>query len=555
MTISTRPLRAALVAACFATAAAGARPQSTSRISVTSEGRQLDGYSSHPLLSADGRYVVFDSDAAGLVPDDTNGTRDCFVLDRTTGVLERVDVSTTGTQTDAASDVMDFTPDGRFVLFRSDATTLVDPSPPHGGLYVHDRATGDTEVVSQRDDGSWLNVSYLTGHLSADGRLVAFGAETSDPGYQIYVRDRTTGTLEMVSVAPDGAPGDGTSMRVTMSADGNVVVFESYAKNLVPDNVADRLNTFLRDRRAGTTRRLSDTWSGGVPFWGSSGPSISPDGRFVAFSSHASDLVPGDSNGYTDVFLLDRATGLTELISVASDGTQGDRHSNLAKVSADGRYVAFSSLASTLVAGDRNEQFDVFVRDRATGTTERVSVATSGAEGDDFSGISAPGLSDDGRFVAFDSVATTLVDDDTNGKEDAFLHERPILLPSATATNYGAGLAGTYGEPTLTTRTPPVSGRPCVLDVSNSRQWWTVGLLMVGASSAEIPTQAGGMLLVDAALFDLIPFTPWSATIPSTVPADPSVVGVTVYLQVIELDPGAAKGLSFTPGLALMIGW
>src|SRR5437867_824550 len=172
----------------------------------------------------------------------------------------------------------------------------------------------------------------------------------------------------------------------------------------------------------GTTERVSVDSAGTQGNSFSLDPSISADGRFVAFSSLATNLVPGDTNGAFDVFVHDRLTGTTERVSVDSAGTQGHGNSSEPSISADGRFVAFSSVATNRVPGDTNAAFDVFVHDRLTGTTERVSVASAGTQGNGSS--LDPSISADGRFVAFSSVATNLVPGDTNGKEDVFVHDR-----------------------------------------------------------------------------------------------------------------------------------
>src|SRR5437773_218323 len=198
----------------------------------------------------------------------------------------------------------------------------------------------------------------------------------------------------------------------------------------VLSSVALVLLTVLWGRSAGaqTTERVSVA-SGGTAEGNdtSLGSALSADGRFVAFDSAATDLVAGDTNGATDVFVHDRQTGTTERVSVASDGTQGNNASSYPALSADGRFVAFDSDATNLVAGDTNGATDVFVHDRQTGATERVSVTSGGGtQGNGTSGgfFSFPALSAAGRFVAFQSDATNLVAGDTNGATDVFVHDR-----------------------------------------------------------------------------------------------------------------------------------
>jgi Tol biopolymer transport system component len=236
------------------------------------------------------------------------------------------------------------------------------------------------------------------------------------------VHDRLTGQTTRVSVASDGAQGNGDSECPSISADGRYVAFASLASNLVPGDTNGRMDIFVHDRLTGQTTRVSVA-SDGTEGNGDSGfPSISADGRYVAFASLASNLVPGDTNGTWDVFVHDRLTGQTTRVSVASGGAQGNGDSRFPSISADGRYVAFQSYASNLVPGDTNGVLDVFVHDRLTGQTTRVSVASDGTQGDSYSFGSS--ISADGRYVAFASYASNLVPGDTNGWADVFVAMR-----------------------------------------------------------------------------------------------------------------------------------
>jgi Tol biopolymer transport system component len=280
--------------------------------------------------------------------------------------------------------------------------------------------------VSVASDGAQGNGDSFDNSISADGRYIAFASRASNlvagdtNGKQdIFVHDRLTGQTTRVSVASDGAQGNGDSGQPVISADGRFVAFYSSASNLVPGDTNGVEDVFVHDRLTGQTTRVSvasDGAQGNGPSWG---PSISADGRFVAFESRASNLVPGDTNGTTDVFVHDRHTGQTMRVSVASDGREGNSYSWLARISADGRFVVFTSDASNLVAGDTNGTWDVFVHDRLTGQTTMVSVASDGTPGNGRSiGVS---ISGDGRFVAFMSEASNLVAGDTNGTWDVFV--------------------------------------------------------------------------------------------------------------------------------------
>jgi Tol biopolymer transport system component len=269
--------------------------------------------------------------------------------------------------------------------------------------------------------------------LSADGRFVAFSSvatnlvrRDANNARDVFVHDRQTGRTERVSVGPGGVPGSGGSENAALSADGRFVAFESRARNLVPGDTNGEWDVFVRDRRTGVTERVS-VGPGGIQGDKASYVSaLSADGRFVAFSSWADNLVPGDTNGTYDVFVHDRRTGTTERVSLGPNGRQGNGNSDNPSLSSDGQFVAFYSYASNLVPGDTNGERDVFVRDRRTGTTARVSLGPNGVQGNDFSGSygAIPALSANGRFVAFDSSANNLVQDDTNGQADVYVHTR-----------------------------------------------------------------------------------------------------------------------------------
>ncbi len=356
-------------------------------VSVASDGTQGNDDSTVPTISDDGRIIAFASEASNLVAADTNGVADIFIRDRQAGETTRVSVASDGTEGDGASAYASVSADGRFVAFRSDASNLV---------------AGDT-------------------NFAAD----------------IFVRDRQTGQTTRVSVASDGTEANLASYFASISADGRFVAFHSNASNLVAGDTNGNQDVFVHDTCFGAaascipgTVRVSVDSTSNLP-------SITADGRFVAFSSNASNLVAGDTNGIYDVFVHDRQTGQTTRVSVASDGTEGDWGGDGASISADGRFVAFGSRSTNLVPGDTNACLagkfvlpcsDIFVRDTCVGapggcnpSTNRVSVASDGSESNDVS--SAPSISDDGRFVAFWSLASNLVPGDTNDTSDIFLRD------------------------------------------------------------------------------------------------------------------------------------
>jgi RHS repeat-associated protein len=239
----------------------------------------------------------------------------------------------------------------------------------------------------------------------------------------IFVHDRWISETTRVSVASDGTEGDDGSYTPSISADGRFVAFESWASNLVSGDTNGTIDVFVHDRQMGETTRVSVASDGTEGDDGSYWPSISADGRFVAFESWASNLVSGDTNGMGDIFVHDRWISETTRVSVASDGTEGNGDSSYwLSISADGHLVAFESNATNLVSSDTNGWNDIFVHDRWISETTRVSVASDGTEGDDVSYW--PSISADGRFVAFESWASNLVSGDTNEMRDIFVHNR-----------------------------------------------------------------------------------------------------------------------------------
>jgi len=400
---------------------------STERVSVNTAGAEGNNGSNEPSISGDGRFVAFYSFASNLVAGDSNGTSDVFVHDRQTGTTSRVSVNTAVAEGNSASYTPSISGDGRFVAFYSTASNLVaGDSNGTIDVFVHDRQTGTTSRVSVNTAGTEGNSDSYGPSISGDGRFVAFNSSASNlvagdsNGYRdVFVHDRQTGTTSQVSVNTAGAEGNSESYAPSISVDGRFVAFNSSASNLVAGDSNGTYDVFVHDRQTGTTSRVSVNTAGTEGNSDSYETSISGDGRFVAFNSSASNLVAGDSNGYSDVFVHDRQTGTTSRVSVNTAGAEGNSYSNEPSISGDGRFVAFYSYAGNLVAGDSNGTRDVFVHDRQTGTTSRVSVNTAGAEGND-DGYD-PSISGDGRFVAFFSSASNLVAGDSNGTSDVFV--------------------------------------------------------------------------------------------------------------------------------------
>lgn len=374
------------------------------------------------------QVVVFQSDATNLVAGDTNGRMDLFARDLVSSVTTRVSVTSSGGQISLDDSAQpSLTPDGRFVAFQYGGSDLI--SGVNGSrIYVRDLLTGQVTThpnVAGRDSASAPSIS-------ADGRFVAFHFFTIPPPppavsfSDIYVWDRSTGAMEWASATPGGLQGTGGNcFSAAISSDGRFVAFESAMDDLVPNDTNNSTDAFVHDRLTGATERVSVATNGTQGNSVSTVPAISADGRFVAFASAASNMVPGDTNAVFDIFVRDRLAGTTERVSVSSAGAQADTNSASGpqppSISADGRYVAFEHGATNLVPGDTNGVMDIFVRDRAAGTTIRASVATGGGQAD--GDCRWPSLFLTGRIVAFVSTATNLVPGDTNGKADIFLHD------------------------------------------------------------------------------------------------------------------------------------
>lgn len=403
----------------------------TERVSVDSNGNEGNASSSKPSASGDGWYLAFYSGAANLVDGDTNLVDDIFFRDRINNTTVRVSISSAGVEGNDDSRDPSIDSSGRYIAFESFADNLV-PADTNGDadIFVHDLQTGITERVSVASDGTEGNMHSYDPSISADGRFVVFRSKSRNlttPGGggvhdNVIMHDRQTGETKLISISLSGtAGGNNYSREAAVSGDGRFVVFESEASNLVSGDVTGTIDILLRDVQNGTTQRINVSSEGAVGDGSSRSPSISSDGRYVAFYSSAGNLVPDDTNGDYDIFVHDRQTGTTERVSVASDGTEGNGNSYSPSISSDGRYVTFESYADNLVEGDSGER-DIFVHDRQLGTTKKISMTSSGGLAN---GSSAdPTISSDGRFVAFQSIADNLVDEDTNAVGDVFVRDR-----------------------------------------------------------------------------------------------------------------------------------
>ncbi len=420
----------------------------TLRVSETSTNLQANGISVSPEVSDDGRYVAFMSTAPNFLVGDTNLSQDIFVKDLSEGTVERVSVATGGAQAISGlgfalmQNLPWISADGRFVTFVSDAPNLfAGDDELTGDLFVHDREQGTTELLYDAPGSGAYG-----GELSTDGRYLVYATAS----YDLYWLDRQTGVLEQVNVNDAGEEANDESQLTHISADGNLILFQSEATNLDSASPGAR-SVFLRNVALGTTELVSLD-NTGSPVFGNFqnifSSSMSDDGRYVTFSTSDNDVVPGDNNagsGDVDVFVRDRLLGTTEHISVSTLGEGANRIAAWEAISADGRYVAFVSAANNLAPGG-TFALQAYLRDRQEQTTVRVSVDNNGVEATNpgvVAGDSSTSLSValDGS-VAFGSIAANLVLNDTNGTPDVFI--RRVVPRSGGATTPISNLGGPY---------------------------------------------------------------------------------------------------------------
>jgi Tol biopolymer transport system component len=422
----TASLLAGTAALLAAAAPALAKPM-TERVSVSSAEEEADNSSFAGVgISRTGRFVAFNSLATNLVAQDQNGAQDVFLRDRRKGTTVLVSVSSTGEQGNDLSGGPSVSRDGRFVVFSLQATNLV-PGDTNGifDLFVRALKARTTALVSVARGGQPADGAGGASEISGDGRFVVSSSQATNlvsgdtnGARDVFVRDLKTGVTTLQTKSLSGGPADALSQAgVAISGTGRYVVFATSATNLVPGDTNGFSDIFLRDRRTGRTTLVTVDRTGGPADGNSFGVGgVSDDGTVVAFRSNASDLVEGDDIPESpDVFVRDLKAGTTKRIAPA--GTVGN-------VSADGRYVAFSSGAPELVPGDTNNLEDDFAYDRRTGRITRVNVSAAGEQANDAPPFNDPQISANGNAVAFVSAAGNLVPDDTNGASDVLVRTR-----------------------------------------------------------------------------------------------------------------------------------
>ncbi|MBI1851940.1 MAG: PD40 domain-containing protein [Planctomycetes bacterium] len=458
--------------------------QSTTRASVATNGDESNGYSYLASITPDGRYVVFSSDAQNLVPGGIINYGNLFVRDRESGVTTLDSVDSGGAPFGVVAYATSISADGRYLVFEASG----------GDKWIRDRVAASSILIGRV-------TGFTNEHptISGDGRFVVFQSDgdyvvpgDTNHATDVFVYDRDADgnglfdepgyvMTHRVSVNATGAQANrsswlGLADGKSISEDGRFVVFSSYATNLAGSDTNDRTDIFVHDDVSGGIVRVSVGSAGEEANGSSDDSSISSDGRFVVFSSVASNLVPNDTNGVADVFWHDLMTGSTQRVSLTHTGNQLGTPSSAPRISPGGRYVAFESADAFVVSNDRNGVGDVFVRDMELGFTRRVSVDSSGNEGNGISREAS--LSSSGRFVAFAGGATNLVPSDTNDSWDVFVRDARFdvwLLTPPTGSESGGEHVRLVG--------------PTFAPANDSR-------IFFGEREAEIVDAAAGQLIV-----------------------------------------------------------
>lgn len=398
---------------------------------TTSTGVQFTGGTRAPKVSGDGDWLGFSRLTV-------NGS---YLKSLVSGATQLVSLNDADQPANAPSTVQSVNADGTKVLFATAATNMGGHPATTLDLYVRNLATGATQQVNLVGSPA-ASVAVKPGEstMAAGAGFVVF----TTPGGQVYARNTAASTTARVDVSSGSVNGNGGSGQPSTSADGRYTTFTSSSTNLSVNDDNFAPDVFRRDRVAGTTIRVSLTDADGAPNLGSSQSSVSNDGQAVAFSSDGTNLVTGDTNDSTDVFVRYLSSGSTYRASLASGGAQASGNSKKPSISGNGAQVAFESTASNLDGNGSNGLSDVFLRDLSGNLTTQQS--TNGSSGPNLTGAFDADLADVGLAVAFTSPGTNLVDGDTNGASDAFIRRYETRGPYGSGVlDMVAGLSSEFG--------------------------------------------------------------------------------------------------------------
>jgi len=430
---------------------ASASAQTTEVVSISSSGVTGNGHSEWPVISADGRFVLWQSQAWNLAPGDPNATHDAYLRDVQTGTTEMISVDSGGAHAAGFSLGTSISADGNLGVFFSNATNLAPGDTVSDfDVFVRDRANGTTTIVSVDSSGVHGDGASEQAVISPDGRYVAFrsrasnlAANDTNAEWDVFVHDRQTGATERVNLGPGGAEAHGDSYPTSMSFDGRYVLFSSLASDLVTGDTNNERDIFVRDRQLGQTRRISVSSAGVQTNGDSHAGFMSADGRFATYVSDGNNLVLNDTNGVQDVFVHELATSVTTRVSVAAGGGQSNGFATGNGITADGRYVSMASTATNLVPGDAGFS-DVFVHDRWSGLTTRVGLASNG----DAPNAASQGgaISSDGRYVTFFTAAGNVVPGIGGGTQQVYRRDRGLASPHTAMCSGYPGTACPCGN-------------------------------------------------------------------------------------------------------------
>lgn len=514
----------------------------TWRTSLPTPYGQADNRCLEPSLSLDGMTLAFTSFATNLVPNDTNALPDIFVKNLATGQLERVSVGANGVEANGPSRSPRVSADGNWIAFESDATNLVaGDTNGYTDVFLYDRQNHRTTRVSIAGNGMQVNLPCSNPAVSADGRYTAFltmagnlVANDTNNYLDVYVHDRLLRQTVRASVSSNGAEGDDDCFSPAISGDGRYVAFSSASATFVAgDNNMSR-DVFVRDLLLNTTELVSVGMNGAQANADSLSPVLGAGGRYVAFHSHATNLVTGDNNGNADVFRVDR-NGMTMLrASVDSFGAEGHGDSLYPSLSADGQRVAFVSDADDL-ALPAGPFADVFVHDFTNGRTSVHSLSADGLVASEWNG--EPTLSGDGRLVAWPSLASNLVGNDTNQVEDILVNEVSHHLTVAGPI--------TIGHTTnLTLASPRDAGRIYVCLAAFNTQFGTpIGGRLFPLDNDLLLAASLGMPSVFGNFIGTLDGNGAGAASVS-MPNNPGLAYLELAIGYVVLDPAAPFGLS-----------
>lgn len=465
--------------------------QTTTLVSVDSTGNQGNGVSRWPMMSRNDRFIAFESDANNLVPGDTNGRTDVFVRDVVLGTTTRVSVDSTGAELPGDSSRPSISADGRYVAFVCGAPTGTYD------VYRHDRESGLTELVSCALGGGVANGPSANPAISDNGRYIAFTSAAtnivsgdSGPSADCFVRDMDAQVTVLASVSSQGVQEIGSAdwARPALSGDGRYVAFVSNAANLVPNDTNDWFDLFVHDLQTGTTTLVTPGSQYGSTI---DGPAMSQDGRYIAFWTDG-PLDPADTNGTADVYLWDMQTASLSRASVDSTGVQLNANSRGPAISTSGRFVAFESDATTLVSGDTNNSVDIFVRDMNTGQVSRVSVDSSGLQAN--ANSQRPSISSDGDVISFQSSASNLAPNDGNGVDDVFRINTTCtggISSYCTAKTNGLGCVPSIGSLGIPSQSGPDNFYVTASNVRNNK----LGMMLWSLAQDSRPFFGGTLCL------------------------------------------------------------